>query len=568
MSRSYGGPVLEKMVRYHRSRKEDEAEAESVGEGGPTVRFAFFVDSKGKLYYRKFYILDFRSYRFEWQKKALPTISQLLDRDGIKICCYKVSRRQGKTWLCTLHMLEFLFATPTRNPRGVFLCLQLNQAERNTKEALESHMSKLPGAHFDGGENKWIIPKPTKAHPKNQIEFLIIGAHGNIESKVGGRWDIAGIDEGDGFGIEFIERVVIIPLMDNAGVMFIFGTEFSDGEVLDHYSGRARRMEVIKKAVDDGTWKGKLPATLNQYHTFEATARETGVYDGKLIDQMQEILTPETFAQELENKNVKLHLRYYYRAKMSRPGYQSSHLVQNLGPIPHLPAFFYIDIGIGNKSDRMAFCLIQHTQQGMITLWGDDIPNATIKDIPIMYRDFCPFKQIPVLEWVLPHDAESRDVTHVTAEQKLREAIPEVLGHTTPITRCLTRPHTKKYPIDIGAGFLDKTVFHAVHAYPIWEALFYHRRKEVPAKSGIYADVPSKTKYRDRVDSWLLGCRDQEEKTHLTALARFGGDVGVRPRAVGMPERVNGVIRIPSNVPHPELPTGRPNYSRLDFVGF
>ena len=566
-SRPYDSPHIHKLLNYHKSRKDDLAESISMGGGERIVRFAFFKNPKnGKIFYRKFYILDFRMFLHPWQRKALPSIQTFLNRDGVMICTYKVSRRQGKTWLCTFRMLELLLAFSHKNPIGTYFCLLQNQAERNTKEALETHMAKLPGAHFDSKSNSWIVPWPTLRNPRNILTFRIIGGSGRLESKVGGRSDVNGLDEGDGFELEFVDRVAVIPSLDNAGINIIYGTEFSDGEVLDHYSKQSKRMQTIKEAIKAGKWKGDIPKTLNRYYHYEVTAQDAGIYSQQALGELKEMIGDEVYQQDINNINVKAHLRYYYRSHMANPVYEATHFLNPLPPLPHLPSYIYVDVGIGNKSDRMAYCLVQHTHEGMRILWGGDIRNASMELLVTTYDRQCPFRDLVLLEWILPHDAEARSTDLINDVDRLRKWLKNIIGHNHPVIRCLSRPPSKKYALDVGAEYLDKTVFNALYAFPIWEALYHHKRKEVPPKSGNFQDQPAKTKYRDRVDAYLLAARDHSEKTYQGILA--GSHLSLHTPHLH-PANMGGKKIINTAVPHPTWPgeiVSTPD--TLDFSGF
>ena len=276
MIRGYGDKYIKLSTELHPKRKDIHAKS-------PKVVFRLLRDKKtGKIYYRKFHVIDARWYKKEWQKKASPKINKLISTIAVALIFMKVSRRQGKTFWAIHYSNDVAFEMKHDNPIINFYCLLATQGLRNAKLAMEHMMIPLPGAYFDNKENTLVIHRPTLKNPSNTIILELKGVRGGSESKVGNRADISIGDEFDGFTKKFFNKNLIVPATDNNGICIGIGTDFDNEDIglgtLDFYISKAKRMVGIKEKIKSGLFVPNPPKSYNNWSYYEADATQTKVY--------------------------------------------------------------------------------------------------------------------------------------------------------------------------------------------------------------------------------------------------------------------------------------------------
>lgn len=523
------------MLEFHPSRDE-------YSHIRPPVIFRFYRNKKtGKVTYRKYYIFDLRYYKRGWQQNALPPLNDVIKSIGNYIFVLEVPRRSGKTWLVIHFMLTLLMLANHFNPCGNFYCLLQSQALRNAIEAIERAILRFPGAYFKKTTNTLHVPWPQKNNPSNEITIELKGVRGGAEIKVGNKAHVNAGDEVDGFSFKFIDKSLITPGTDHDGVTLLAGTDFGNG-VLKHYVQKARNMMRIRELAKKGQYPHKPPKSVNNWHHYEGDSYDTKVYSSEKLDILKELMHPDNFATEFMKQEPELERKYFYYRKMYNPEFEKEHLLPHLVPDPNLPMWVYYDLGQGEKRDMMAIILCQIHVSGPQIFWGATIPNSHLRDPIIMLRDLNPYHKIPILEHVLPHDGMKKDNELVSTETKIRRYLAEYRMEGK--VRSLDRPKDKKVVISDGDDVLGITKFQAVHAFPVWEGLKNYSRKKVDEQ---YQDVPSKTKYRDLVDAFLLAAQDFNGKEYLPALRNYRG--GLRNSAADE----NGNVSIQAGFVHPTM---------------
>lgn len=504
--REYEGLPLRQMIDFHPKRNPEFLVP-------PKVRFAFFKNkTTGKLYYRKYYVLDNRRYRYPWQKAGFPSIPKLIQRKRMHFHVILVVRRQGKTWGIVHDVVDGLFHFPHNNPIGNYYCLEKQQALRNASEAIHHAILNFPGAFYDDKSGTVTIPWPTLKNPANVITFYQKGTRGGEHVKRGDRSDITALDELDGFPRKFINTVGIVPTTDHDGIMYLSGTDFGDFKNLEFYLNRAKKYDIMKeKLAKDEIPRGtKLPADLHYWSWYEADAFKAKRYSKEKLEMLKSVMGEEDYNREFMNIDASKRRKFYFRHIIENPHFQANNITDHLKPVPNLPFWVYYDLGIGNKNDKMALILVQHLERALLVFWGTSIVNATIDDPFRILKTECPYQNIPISEHVLPHDGDTRDYKHQTPQDLADEALHKY--QLSGETRVRPRPTSKLIPISRAAQILPQTSFHETHAEEVVEALSHHRRKEIA--DGVFSDMPAKTTHRDVSDCFCLAASDHHDKDY------------------------------------------------------
>ena len=481
-----------------------------------SVRFLFFQHKKtGKISYRKIYIIDTRTHKWEWQQRALEKIRPLPSFIGLFLYAIMVGRRQGKTWTLVHLVFDLMFFFSESKPYvvGDYFCLTEKQAMRNAMEAIEHAILSIPCADFNANEGVVTIPYPKLNNPSNTLTFYLNGVRGGIHSKRGSKGDISVVDEADAYDKGFINKVVVVPAGQRNGLVFPVGTNFGMG-IIKGYIEEAQRMNQLSKAIKEGKFHGTPPASVHNYAWFDETAWKTGVFSKEHLNVYKEMMGEEDFALEFENVDLNKMRQFYYLSIMEEQGFEAKHHHPHVMPDPRLPVWVYYDLGIGQKRDVMVIILVQHVMGNMVVLWGHKIENSTLEDPVIALQKENPFKEYEIKEHVLPHDGKKRDLSHMTAEDLLRKHLAK--HQMAGAVRTREQSESKKVAIEMSKVVLKNSVFNAPHASEVWEALRNHKRREIA--EGLYSDDASKTKYRDIADAFILAAVDHETGEYMDSV--------------------------------------------------
>ena len=476
-------------------------------------RFLFYQDKKtGKLLYRKIYILDTRWLKREWQGRAKKKIVIADTVKNIFIIVILISRRQGKTWLLINEAVESLCRRDVPDPRGKYFCEEKEQAVRNAELAMENAIMYIPGAWFDADTGILTIPHPTLKNPNRTIKFRMFGQRGGEKVKRGDHAEMTIFDEVDGFTEKFINNVGVASAIDYDGTLILSGTDTGEG-VLRGYINRAKNMCSIRARIAEGTFRGDPPPSVNNWEYIEEDVWQTGVFDKEKMKVVEDVMGKVDFAREFGNIDYDFYRKFYYRELMDTPNFRENRLVY-FEPEDRLPVWIYYDLGIGDKSDRMAIAMVQHVLNKMQVLWATDWVNGSLEQVVIALREQNPFKQLVIQEHVLPHDGKNRDEDLQTPRNKLERWLTKYF--VGGVVRVRPRTTSLKIEVDTVREVLRSTIFHEQYASSMWDALYCHKKKEVAP--GVFSEDSAKTKYRDLADTFRHACADHQDEEYKYAI--------------------------------------------------
>ena len=529
--RSYHGAIDRVVVR---KKSELESGAGKKKEVRLTeVRYRFYLCKKtGKLFYRKFFVVDVRWYKRPFQVGVVNAINEAIRNKKLLApfnVVLKTARQVGKTFCATRSFAELvLYREDLAYPIGTFFNPQKDQAKINAWEGVIEALNCFPKARESRTDGVLTIPLPTLKNPNRVGQFFLQGAVGGHQKKVGKTNLVTVFDEMDSFDLRFIEEAGYLTTAATEGVNFFAGTIEIDGEVSHRLGLKASRITRIKEAIAQGTWSGEIPVDIDYWYYSSITASvmaEHGVtYSKQKMDIMREFLSEEVAAKALDNVDLTLGRRYYYQHILNSISFESNCIIPNLHVDPRNLLFAYYDLGVGNKSDKMAIVLVQHNAENFRVLFADDLSNASLMDIMDLGISHAA-KMTPsmgIFQHVLPHDGARKGNDLRTSEDIARDHLTSIgLKPQFHTVRCLPRPKNRKLTEDSVRKYLPRTTFHKVYAEPVINALFYHKRQEVPPKSGNFADMPAKTKYRDLESAFRYACFDRDIKGHISDASRM-----------------------------------------------
>ena len=158
----------------------------------------------------------------------------------------------------------------------------------------------------------------------------------------------------------FVEEVGFGSTLDRDGIVRLLGTPAGHGR-LDYWLGESRKREVVRKALAMGqkVSKQRMAKDVHEWNSLSKNCYDLKVYPHERLMRYKAIMTAEKFAQEFECNDQLVGSGFYHRGKVE--------VIRNAGNIslfvkynPHFALRAHFDLGLGSKSDRMAFCIDQY----------------------------------------------------------------------------------------------------------------------------------------------------------------------------------------------------------------
>lgn len=444
------------------------------------------------------YFIDLRWGKFEWQKVEYR-IERVWEGGRWKVVVKMFPRRHGKTHYEVFTMRDKLLQVKRSRPIGAYYCIDKGQAIRNAWNMFHAAVGAIPGSHVDESKGTITIPRPTLLDPHDFITIYFFGIRGGSGSKRGGYYDVVCFDEVEYMEIKFVQEVGFGSAFDRDGEVRLLGTPAGHGN-LDYWLSESRKREVVAEAVERGesVSKERIEADTFQWKSHRANCWTLKVYSKKRLMEIKAKMTPESFAQEFECDDSLVGSGFYHRDKVYRIREQGN-INNNIRFNPHLALRAHFDIGLGNKSDRMAFTIDQFGKQHISFLWGEDVLSQGYYQAAQALRE-SKYGNMFFWEVVLPHDANTREQSDAIPKiEKFEDALKEA-GVKFGSVRALYRSTDKHMDTNLVTALLDMCFFHEIDAYPLIEALEMHKKKWNKTAL-IWEPTPSKTKFRDRADA-------------------------------------------------------------------
>ena len=482
----------------------------------PRTLFKLYLDPKtNTLQYQKQHVIDLRWNQRTWQTKTgtLDLVRRLITATerNVLIHVERMARRHGKTFKSIHDAVNALPAIPRPNPIMAYYCPEKGQAVRNAWAALEAATRHIPNVSLDKTGGVITFPRPTIANPQDYCTIYLLPLKQGKGSKKGQYYDICIVDEADLAEIEFIKEVCIISCSDRGGILELKGTP--DGhDRLNWWLQEAKKKVQFRLAFERGEIQ-HVPDEMtdfNNWSYFESDAEKEDVYNEEELKKLKALLGETIYNNQMLCKDVVSNEKFYFRQAMAVVEEQMRSSV-NLRPVPHVPIRAYYDVGIGSKSDRMAFVIAQHFPTHMSILWSWDEPNASYAEVAAAIKQTPFFKYI--YEHVLPHDMRARQQSDKKEKWVIFEEALRKYGIFGEV-RTLIRTKDPKGDLDTVRSVIGQTLFNSVTAASVIEALNKHARK-LNQEHKIYEDRPSKTIYRDLADAYRHAAIDFETKEYV-----------------------------------------------------
>ena len=421
------------------------------------------------------------------------------------ISLWDLVRRVGKTYGRIHYSVGLMRMGRHINAcKGAYYCPETEQAKRNATIACDAVIRGMPGAEFKEKDGIVSIPFPIIGNPDRTLTYNLFGCRGGTSTKVGTDFFVADFDEVDDLKQKFVEDVGLLSAKDTNGLIGLSGTEQFNG-VLEYFRDLVKKYVKVLDLMKRGKLIGEPPKVAGSFHHFYGNAITTGAYTVEQIEFFKATLSHEAYMKNLFNVNTRALNKYYYRHIFESEDYEDDHII-SMNVDPNLPIYAFYDLGVGKKSDLMAYLLAQLDAAKAFVLYAKAIRNANLNKLATDLLGGTkdepgnPFGVDGIVEHVLPHDCFAKNVGDITAGSLMIEdwEAKNIPGWV----RGLTRPTDKQSDITIAESFLHKTYFNVAHAGVLVTALKMYSRKEVGKDSGVYSAEPAKTIHRDLADTF------------------------------------------------------------------
>ena len=473
------------------------------------------VDFKEKTY-RKRQVVDFRWWKFHWQKEFHDSLwKPRINSEGVidfealplhkrpNIYVSRIPRRHGKTWLLIFTLIELLLAVGHSRPIGAYYCVTRGQAVRNAWKIIEIALRNIPNVKIDKANGEITIPRPTLHDPSDYVTLYFFGITGGSGPKKGGYYDAVIFDEAEYMDRGFIDDVGIASSFDKDGLVGIIGTP--DGrDNIDYWLEEAEKREEVAKNIKEGRKEllpKKIPEDVYRWVSKKGDCWNLGVYSVEKLMLFKAALPAWRFAKEFECKDTSASQAFFYRPTMAEIKEKGQHnFVYRVVVEERLPLWVHYDLGIGSKSDRMVFGVWQFTQEHMRLLAGRSFQGKGYADIVQAVR-LSPYGKYPLYGHFLPHDAGAKEQSDgVLKSDKFREELrnQQVAG----IVEVLPRDDDPLMSVGLVKNTLSKMIIDRENAADIYDGLWNHKKRATKNQDGdvVYENTPSKTKWRDAAD--------------------------------------------------------------------
>lgn len=200
-----------------------------------------------------------------WQREAH------INAIGKRFVVDVVHRRGGKTWQKGALMDDAAWAHKGGDGQFAFIAPQLKQAKRIVWKIFKQLLLGAPGIRFNEADN-------SIHYPNGSTIYLYGTESGQADSIRGMYFDGIVIDEYASMSPDVFEEVLYPTVVDRKGWIHVIGTP----------KGMNQFFELYELAKQDKRWATSL-----------YDVHDTGVFDELEIDEMQSIMSPTKFRQEM-----------------------------------------------------------------------------------------------------------------------------------------------------------------------------------------------------------------------------------------------------------------------------
>ena len=205
--------------------------------------------------------------------------------------------------------------------------------------------------------------------------------------------------------------------MDRDGHVRLLGTPAKLGN-LDHWLDKAKKSYMISGEVLKGN-KDVVdpPADCHEWSFREGNIYTLKVFKPAKIAMMKALYDEETWNQEFMCIDTHMQSGYYHRDEVDK-SIELKYISPDIDFDPSLPLRVYFDLGIGTKSNKMAYGVFQFSPHGITALWGEAVMGkGYLQACEALRKSKYGEGPTPFFEIVLPHDAASKEQSDAIPKQ-------------------------------------------------------------------------------------------------------------------------------------------------------
>ncbi len=408
-----------------------------------------------------------------------------LKRNNVLVC----HRRFGKSVFGVNHMIhkgigfmgvDPLTGGPLLNPRYAYLAPLYSQAKRVMWDYLKTYTSKIPGVTVNEADLRVDIPRPSL---QDTVRFTLLGADNPVSLK-GIYLDGVILDEYAEMNPTAWREVIRPTLTDRLGWSLFIGTPKGQNSFYDLYE-RAR-------SGDDPNWFAAM---------FKAS--ETGIISKEELEATRKEMTEEEYMQEFECSFTAALVGAYFGKELTR-----AETEKRICEIPHeqsFPVDTYWDLGI---NDTTAVWFVQTVRGAHRFIDHYEICGASLPEIMNDLQK----KPYTYGEFVLPHDAEARDLSTGKSQTQVFYS----LGCRN--VRIVPRVGSKRESINAARMAFNKCHFDDQKTKQGRKALAQYQRKW-NSKNNVFEDAPLHnwaSNTADAFQTFAMGVREDSGRVGLS----------------------------------------------------
>ena len=518
---------------YYRKALEEE---DRLGRVYPAIGMKLSPDKKS--FNTKIFI-DLRWGKFSWQKQMARNEINPRTKKRYKYSVSKLPRRHGKTYYGVFDGRDVLITCNSNAPIGAYYCPVKGQAVRNAWKVFETALLPVPGYYVNKSQNYMTFPRPTLTDPTDFVIIYFFGVVGGSGTKRGGYYNWVYFDEIEHISRKFVQEAGISSIFDRDGIMRLTGTPDGMGE-LGYCLDEAKKRETVVKT---GKKSERYPDA-EEWIRKEEDCWSLKVYSRDRLEKIRASMEEIAFKQEFECIDVIESQGFYHRMAVDSLEKMGG-ISPWIRPDTNLPLRAYFDLGLGSKSDRMAFIVCQLGQGYVNILWGQNVFEkgyagavAALAKVPVVFR-------MGVFEIVLPHDARSSEQSDAIQKVDKFEMEVRKQGFASAGIRVMERSSDKLMDIATTTETIPYFRIHSIDAMDVVEALRNHKKKYL-RNEGIFVQEPAKTPFRDLADAVRIMAIDFKYDTFTKAQYHHGTwfDPTISPPIIESPRSIGGDLSV------------------------
>ena len=306
------------------------------------------------------YVSDLRYSQFKWQKEQEILHKHPFENRPCRFQTKQEPRRHGKTHKEVFSMVAHLiscFLVPLLRPIGAFYCVDRGQAIRNTWRIFKMAVAQIPGVIIKEAEKEILNPRPHPNDPDDFATIYFFGIRGGSGNKRGGYYDIVTMDEVEFIDLDFVQEVAFGSTFDRNGHVRLLGTPRKMGR-LSHWLDMAKKRVKMRTDIANGAIipKDKIYADMNEWSFSQGDIYSRGLYSPERIAIMKSIFSEEVFNREFLCIDDTVASGFFHREQLERAE-EAGNISAMVGVDQNLPLRVYFDLGLGTKTNRMAFSI-------------------------------------------------------------------------------------------------------------------------------------------------------------------------------------------------------------------